>query len=187
MAFSITEIKGALKQGGARPTLFNVELFSPFQSDLNTLSSFMVQSAQLPGSSITPIEVPYFGRKIRVAGDRTFEPWTVTIINDEDFKIRHALETWHHRINTLVGNLNSTGSPAPDNYKKRAAVHQYSKVGDEPIRTYQFEGMFPTEITPIELNWNDTDQIEIFQVTFVYDYFEVTQARGPAAGRTIQG
>jgi hypothetical protein len=186
MAFTISDFKGAMKQGGARPTLFSVELFSPFQNDLNQISSFMVQSAELPGSSISPIEVPYFGRKIRVAGDRTFEPWTVTIINDEDFKIRYALETWHHRINTLASNLNTAGT-APDNYKQRAAVHQYSKVGGEPIRTYQFEGMFPTEITPIAVSWNDTDQIEIFQVTFVYDYFEVTEARGPASGTTVQG
>lgn len=181
MAFSITDIKGALKLGGARPTLFSVELFSPFTNDLNTLSSFMVQSAQLPGSSITPIEVPYFGRKIRVAGDRTFEPWTVTIINDEDFKIRHALETWHHNINTLASNLNTAGRP--ENYKRPAEVHQYSKVGGAPIRTYKFEGMFPTEITPIDVNWNDTDQIEVFQVTFVYDYFEVVGG----TTSTIQG
>jgi hypothetical protein len=183
MAFSITDIKGALRQGGARPTLFSVEIFSPFQNDLNEISSFMVQTAQLPGSSITPIEVPYFGRKIRVAGDRTFEPWTVTVLNDEDFRVRHALETWHHRINTLAGNINNTGSSAPRNYKQQAKVHQYSKAGGEPIRTYQFEGMFPTEISPIDVNWNDTDQIEVFQVTFVYDYFEVVDG----TTSTIQG
>ena len=184
MPFLISDIKSNLKLGGARPTLFRVELNSPFTRDLTETSAFMIQAAQLPGSTISPIEVPYFGRKIRIAGDRTFEPWTVTVMNDEDFKVRHALETWHHRINSLAGNRNTTGSSKPDNYKQQARVYQYSKAGGNPIRTYQFEGLFPTEISPIDLNWNDTDQIEMFQVTFVYDYYEVVT---PGDTNTVQG
>jgi hypothetical protein len=94
-------------------------------------------------------------------------------MNDEDFKVRHALETWHNRINSLSGNLNTTGSSSPTAYKSQASVKQYSKAGGAPIRTYTFYGLFPTEITPIDVNWNDTDTIETFQVTWVYDYYEV--------------
>jgi hypothetical protein len=184
MAYSINDIRAGLKFGGARPTLFRVELTSPFDNNLNTIAAFMVQAAQLPGSTISPIEVPYFGRKMRIAGDRTFEPWTVTVMNDEDFKVRHAIETWHHRVNSLQGNLNTTGGSEPSRYKVQASVHQYSKAGGNPIRTYRFDGMFPTEISPIDVNWNDTDQIELFQVTFVYDYYEVVS---PSNTGTLQG
>jgi hypothetical protein len=94
-------------------------------------------------------------------------------MNDEDFKVRHAIETWHNRINSLSGNLNTTGSSSPTNYKSQAKVKQYSKAGGAPIREYEFFGLFPTEISPIDVNWNDTDTIETFQVTWVYDYYEV--------------
>jgi len=173
MAYSINDIRANLRLGGARPTLFQVELTSPFEAELNQIAPFMIQASSLPGSSISPIDVPYFGRKIRVAGDRTFEPWSVQVMNDEDFKVRHALETWHNRINSLSGNLNTTGSSSPTNYKSQADVKQFSKAGGAPIRTYRFYGLFPTEITPIDVNWNDTDTIEIFQATFTYDYYEV--------------
>jgi hypothetical protein len=175
MAFSITDIRANLKLGGARPTLFEVLLDAPagFDRELTNAGRFMIQASSLPGSTISPIEVPYFGRKIRVAGDRTFEPWSVQVLNDEDFKVRHSLESWHNRINSLAGNLNSTGTSAPANYKAQAEIRQYSKAGGTPIRTYKYFGLFPTEISPIDVNWNDTDTIETFQATFVYDYYEV--------------
>ena len=173
MAYSINDIRANLRLGGARPTLFQVELTSPFDPELNQIAPFMIQASSMPGSSIAPIEVPYFGRKVRVAGDRTFEPWSVQVMNDEDFKVRHAIETWHNRINSLSGNLNTTTSSSPTNYKSQASVKQYSKAGGAPIRIYTFYGLFPTEITPIDVNWNDTDTIETFQVTWVYDYYEV--------------
>ena len=174
MAYSINDIRANLRLGGARPTLFRVRLTTPagFPGDLST-AEFMIQASSLPGSTIAPIDVPYFGRKIRVAGDRTFEPWSVTVMNDEDFKVRHALEQWHNRINSLSGNLNTTGSASPTNYKTQAEVQQFSKAGGAPIRTYRFYGLFPTEIAPIDVNWNDTDTIETFQATFVYDWYEV--------------
>lgn len=174
MAYSINDIRANLRLGGARPTLFRVQLTSPsaIGGDLST-AEFMIQASSLPGSSIGQIEVPYFGRKIRVAGDRTFEPWSVQVLNDEDFKVRHALETWHNRINSLSENVNTTGSSSPTNYKSQADIQQFSKAGGAPIRTYRFYGLFPTEITPIDMNWNDTDTIETFQATFAYDYYEV--------------
>lgn len=181
MTFQISDIKTALAFGGARPTLFNVALTFPGTvpggQAAGDASRFLVESAALPASSIAPIEVPYFGRKIRVAGDRTFEPWTVTVINDEDFKIRHAIEAWHNKINSLRDNLNTFNTSAPESYKVVADVFQYSKTGGPAIRNYKFYGMFPTEVTAIDLNWNDTDTIERFQITFVYDYYEVNSAK----------
>lgn len=177
MSFSIQDIRGQLRLGGARPTLFQVTLSSPFTTELADIGRFMIQATSLPGSEIAPVPVPYWGRKIFVAGDRTFEPWAVSVLNDEDFKVRHALETWHNRINSLSGNLNTTGSSAPSNYKSQAIVQQYGKAGGSPIRTYKFYGMFPISIAPIDLNWAETDSIETFQTTFAYDWYEVVGGR----------
>lgn len=175
MAFKINDIRANLKLGGARPTLFQIELTSPFDSDLNQIAPFMVQATQIPSSTIGAIEVPYFGRKIKVAGDRTFDTWTINVMNDEDFKVRHAMERWHNAINSLSGNLNQTGSSAPNNYKSQAIVKQYAKSDDQrPIREYKFYGIFPTDISTIDLDWNSTDTIEMFSVTFAYDWHDVT-------------
>lgn len=175
MAFSITDIKSHLRLGGARPTLFNVRLTFPNVVSggqaAGTESRFMIQATALPSSTIRPIEVPYFGRKIKVAGDRTFGAWTVSIINDEDFVVRQALEQWHNNINSLEQNLNRTGSSSPETYKVDAEVIQYNKIGDF-IRTYKMHGVFPTEISPIDLAWDKTDEIETFNVTFAYDWYE---------------
>lgn len=173
MAFSINDIRAKLKFGGARPTLFNVRMTAPsvIGGDMSD-AEFLIQASSLPGSNITPIEIPYFGRKIKVAGDREFEPWSVTVMNDEDFKIRQVMENWHNRINSLSGNLNTTGSAAPTNYKAQADILQYSKAGNV-VRAYRFYGMFPTEVSPIEVSWEAQNQIELFNVTFVYDWYEV--------------
>jgi hypothetical protein len=98
-------------------------------------------------------------------------------MNDEDFAVRHAMETWHNKINSLAGNLNTTGSSQPTNYKVQAYIEQFSKAG-QVIRKYQFQGMFPTEISAIDVNWADTDTIEMFQVTFMYDYYEISEGPG---------
>jgi hypothetical protein len=118
------------------------------------------------------IEVPYFGRRIKMAGDRTFADWSVTVINDEDFLIRNAMEEWSNKINSLQGNLRQFGAASPLLYKANAQVTQFSKTGT-PIRTYQFNGIFPSAIAPIDLDWSATDQIEEFTVTFQYDWWEV--------------
>lgn len=120
MAKNITDFKTALKRGGARPNLFRVELNFPskLEGDLGgdpdpatskTQATFLVKAAQLPASSIGVIEVPFKGRMLKVAGDRTFEPWTVTIINDGEFSLRKAFETWSRQINALTENVSSLG------------------------------------------------------------------------------
>lgn len=182
MAFKIEDIRSNLKFGGARPTLFNVVLSNPFDSELIRIAPFMCQATELPSSTVSPIDVPYFGRKIKVAGDRTFEPWRVTVMNDEDFRIRQSLEDWHNKINSMSGNLNTTGSSEPKNYKTNAEVHQYAKSNDTtPVRIYKMFGIFPTDISAISLDWNATNQIQTFGVTFAFDWFEVQGATGTIA------
>ena len=175
MAFRIRDIRSALKGGGARPTLFQVSIFSPFDNGiLGSIAPFMVQATEIPASTIGAIEVPYWGRKIRVAGDRTFEPWRVNVLNDEDFKVRHSLESWHNRINSVEGNLNTTGSASPENYKTTAEVWQFGKANEvNPIRKYKLYGLFPTDISSIDLDWNATNTIETFSTTFSFDWMEV--------------
>lgn len=183
MAFNINDIRSQLTSGGARNSLFQVTIQNPVNSLGDLKVPFMARAAQIPSSSIGFIEVPYFGRKVKLAGDRVFEPWTVTIVNDEDFLIRNSLENWSNAINSLQGNLRTTGSASPLNYKAQAQVTQYSKTGT-PIRQYQFNGIFPTDITAIDLDWNATDQLEEFQVTFQYDWWEVLPGFTGNAGGT---
>lgn len=173
MAFNVQEIRSQLVGGGARPSLFQVTLQNPVNATGDIKSSFMVQAAQIPASTMGIIEVPYFGRKVKIAGDRTFAEWTVTVINDEDFLIRNALEQWSNAINTHETNIRQLGSASPLLYKAQAQVTQFSKSGTA-IREYTFQGMFPSEIGAIELDWNTTDTLETFQVTFQYDWWEVS-------------
>jgi len=185
--FSVTEFKSNLQFGGARSTLFQVQLTAPPQLGLNIdlqKVPFLARSAQIPSSNLGLISVPFFGRIVKMAGDRTFDSWTVTVINDEDFKIRNALETWSNSINNMRGNTR-LGSAANLNYKAQAQVTQYSKTGNT-LRTYNFEGLYPANISAIDLNWQNTDSIEEFQVTFEYDNWVV--APGGATGSIgIQG
>lgn len=173
MAFNVNEIRSQLTLGGARQSLFQVQIQNPANSVADIKVPFMVRTAQIPSSDLGVIEVPYFGRRIKLAGDRVFGDWTVTVINDEDFLIRNAMEEWSNKINSLQGNLRQFGAASPLLYKTNAQVTQFSKTG-VPIRTYTFNGIFPSSVAPIELDWNATDQIEEFTVTFQYDYWEVS-------------
>lgn len=177
MAFNINEMKSQLVYGGARQNLFQVQIDNPANGSAYLKTPFMVTSAQIPSSDLGVIPVFYFGRAMKLAGDRTFPDWTVTIINDEDFLIRNAMEEWSNRINRLERNVREI-----NRYKSTASVTQYAKDGTK-IRTYEFSGLFPSNISPIELDWSTTDQIESFQVTFQYDYWKVgNSATGNAGG-----
>lgn len=181
MAFNVNEIRSQLTLGGARNTLFQVQIQNPANSVADIKVPFMVRAAQIPSSDLGVIEVPYFGRKIKLAGDRTFGDWTVTVINDEDFLIRNAMEQWSNQINSLRGNLRTFGAASPSLYKTNATVTQFSKTG-VPIRTYTFNGIFPQAIATIDLDWNSVDTIEEFTVTFQYDWWEVSGATGNSGG-----
>ena len=173
MAFNIQEIRSQLVLGGARASLFQVQIANPANGVGDIKVPFMVKAAAIPASTLGSIEVPYFGRKIKVAGDRTFAEWTVTIINDEDFLVRNAMEQWMNSINSHAGNIREFGSASPLLYKSNAQITQFSKTG-VPIREYTFNGMFPTEVSTIEMAWETTDAIEEFTVNFQYDFWEVS-------------
>jgi hypothetical protein len=171
MAFNINDFRSNLTGGGARPTLFRIELDIPYgDSSVSRKLTFTAKAASLPASQLETITVPYFGRQIKVAGDRTYPEWTVTIINDEDFIVRRALERWNQAINTPVTNLNESGGPVA--YKQRdASVIQYAKTG-QVLAEYSFRNIFPSNIAAIELSWEQQNTIEDFQVTFQFDLWE---------------
>ncbi len=146
MAFNINEMRSQLTYGGARQNLFQVQINNPANSAGDAKTRFMCQAAQLPGSDLGVIPVFYFGRQMKLAGDRTFAEWTVTIINDEDFLIRNAMEEWSNAINRLQRNVREI-----NRYKSQAQVTQFANDGSK-LRTYEFNGIFPSNISPIELD-----------------------------------
>lgn len=172
MAFSINEIRSQLTYGGARPNLFQVAITNPINPTADLKVPFLCKAASLPETNIGLIEVPYFGRKIKIAGDRTFAEWTTTIINDEDFIIRNALEEWVNTIQSPESNLRELATASPLLYKSQATVTQFGKTG-EVLRVYQFNGIYPQTVAAIDLSWETTDAIEEFTCTWQYDSFEV--------------
>jgi len=172
-SFDINNFKSQLTHGGARQSLFSVQFTNPATTVADIKVPFLVKASSLPEVSLGNYQVPYFGRKINLAGDRQFQPWQVTVINDEDFLIRDALENWSNAINSLQTNIRSAGFNDTLAYKSTAIVNQYDRQGNT-IRTYTFDGIYPQDITAIGLDWNATDQIEEFNVTFQYDYYNVS-------------
>ena len=171
MAFSIEEIKSQLTFGGARQSLFQVQFFNPANSVADIKVPFLARAASLPASNLGTIQVPYFGRFIKLAGDRTFEAWSVTVINDEDFLIRNALEEWMNSINAHAANVRNAGAVAPSSYSVDAYVTQYGKDGTA-IKSYTFVGLFPVDVAPIDLDWGSNDSIEEYAATFAFQYWE---------------
>ena len=178
---NITEFRSRLSGGGARSNLFEVEIGFPegLGIDENLVTDkvpFLVKAAEIPASNLGNIPVPYRGRVLPVAGDRTFDPWTVTIINDTDFIIRDAMEKWSNLINDLQ---TTQGEINPEEYQTAAFVKQLSREGgDNPgpidiLREYRFEGIYPNVVSSIPLDYGATDQIEEFQVTFNYLFYSV--------------
>jgi hypothetical protein len=168
MSFNINEFKSQLVGGGARNSLFQVQITNPITGVADFKMPFMVKAASIPASNLGTMEVPYMGRKIKYPGDRTFEDWQVTIINDEDFLIRNAMEAWSNAINSHASNTRLL----PSQYKSDAQVIQFGKDGT-PIRQYTFQGITPVQIGAIELGWETVDTIEEFTVSFQYDLWTV--------------
>ena len=175
MAFSITEFKSNLKGGGARPSLFTVVLRYPSGVNTSTIpkSEFLVKGASIPTSTIGTYDVFFHGKAIHVAGDRTFETWDTTIINDEDYGIRIALEKWmnlvaDHKLNTRDGGMNLKKEGENASYKQDIYVTQFGKDGKHK-QHYHFLGAFPTTISAIPLDWGTASEIEEYTVTWTYD------------------
>ena len=177
MAFAITDFKSNLTGGGARSSLFEVELSYPSKIKAPTPipSRFLVKGTSIPASTIGAFQVFYHGKALNVAGDRTFDTWETTIINDEDYSIRIAIEQWmdlisNHVLNTRSGEFASTSTFREGegaDYKKRLKVTQHKKSGNEAWH-YHFIGAFPTVLSPITLDWG-TQEIEEYTVTWTYD------------------
>ena len=194
---SITNFRDRLVGGGARPNMFEVNITLPEQvqglGDISQDMRFLVKAAEIPAANIGNIPVPFRGRVLPVAGDRTFDPWTVTVINDAQFNIRDAMEQWSNLINDLqfdVGDIN------PADYQTKAEVFQLSRQSQgsggqsagkggeiiQTLRTYNFEGIYPNAVSSIPLDYGATDQIEEFQVTFNY-LFWTSNLPGVAGGQ----
>jgi hypothetical protein len=166
MAFRINDFKANLAGEGARPTLFDAQINFPNGGASDRNFVFTCRAAQLPGKTFGVIEVPYFGRKLKIAGDQTFAEWTVTVINDESFITRNAFEKWMSGINEHNGNIRT--NPA---YTANAVVKQYTKDGGV-AKTYNFIGMFPSDLAPIDVSWDANDTLEEYTVTLQYQWWE---------------
>ena len=186
---TISQFKSQLIGGGARPNLFEVELTTLPAGIAWPADNFryMCKAAQLPASVIANIDIPFRGRIFKVAGDRTIEPWSITIINDEDFRIRKAMEEWVDLIAKLENNLGATD---PSAYMVNAKVFQLGRgstpssqtnAGDRNavLREYEFIDIFPTSVSSIDLSYDSSDTIEEFTVDFAVQSFAFVDAGGP--------
>jgi len=178
----ITDFKSKLTGGGARPNLFEVELAFPgavgVDNDTLQKARFLVKAAALPASTVAPIDVPFRGRILKIAGDRTFETWTITVINDVDFSIRSAFEKWMNTINKMN---DGTGLTDPEAYQADAYVYQLGRDGGI-LRSYHFYDVFPTNISTIDLSYETTDTIEEFTVELQVQWWEASRGTSPNAG-----
>ena len=185
---SISNFKSALIGGGARPNLFEVELTTLPGGVAWDADNFryMCKASQLPASNIAAIDVPFRGRIFKVAGDRTIETWSVTVINDENFKLRNAFEEWMEVIAKLDNNL---GATLPESYMTNATVYQLGRgsskssknsdgAANAVLKEYEFIDIFPTSISAIDLSYDSSDAIEEFTVDFSVQSYSLTGAGG---------
>lgn len=168
---NINDFKSVMKGGGSRANQFQVTM--PFPGFAGTggetrVMSFLCRATNLPGMTLGEIAVPFRGRQLYIAGDRTFETWTTTIMNDTDFLIRNAMERWSNAINALSDN---SGLENPSDYQVDSFVDQLDRAGST-IKSYTFRGLFPITIAPIELAYDTNDAVEEFEVTYRYQFFE---------------
>lgn len=170
---SISAFKANLQGGGARPNQFSVDLSFPtgITSGFTALAplkgQFMCYAASLPESKIDATNVPYRGRSVFLAGERTFAPWTISIYNDTDFTLRNAFEAWMEYINR---NQDNTGQTNPSKYQTDMGVNQYDR-NNQIVKSYKFVDAFPVEVSPIALDFNNNNTIESFNVTFAYQFW----------------
>ena len=175
MAFKVTDFKSNLRGGGARPSLFYADLDAAFTKlgiPFPNKSQFLIKGTTIPASTLGTYEVFFHGKSVKVAGDRTFDTWDTTIINDEDFGIRHAIENWmelisNHKLNTRDTSITSKLEGENADYKQTLSVTQFGKSG-KGLRKYDFLGAFPTALSTINLDWGTAD-IEEYTCTWTYD------------------
>ena len=197
---TISQFKSALAGGGARPNLFEVQLGSfpeavrsEWDSDKNGELQFMCKASSLPASTMAEVPVPFRGRILKVAGDRTFADWSITVINDEDFLMRTAFEKW---LNAMSNLQDATGVTNPQSYMTDAKVVQLGRgatlgtgqptTGQNAVlRTYNLVDIFPTEVSAIDLSYETSDTLEQFDVTFQMQYFTIGGTSDSSADSVI--
>ena len=192
---TLNDFKNRMSGGGARPNLFECELNFPDAAldggTLNNISDktrFLVKAAQLPGSTINVIDIPFRGRNLKIAGDRTFDPWTITVINDVDFTVRNAFERWMNYMNKHEDN---SGELDPGEYQKDMKVYQLGKAKIKPdmstdgdmqvLKAYAFYGTFPTSISAIDLSYDQADTIEEFTVDLQVQWWDALKTDGTSS------
>jgi hypothetical protein len=185
MTLRIDDFKAALGQGGARANLFRVNMNFPnatIEGTANTafgsgtpeaLSSFMIKTAAMPGRTIGNIPVNFRGRQLKVSGDTTYDDWTITVTNDNNFAVRNAFERWQEAINGAVTNVSGLGVNAAsfNTYVADLEIEQIGRDG-AVIKRYVMKGAWPTTVDPIDVSYDNTDQIEEFGVTLCYQWWE---------------
>ena len=202
---TLSNFKSRLAGGGARNNLFEVTLpsfpgaasdfWGEGENESNTKMSFLCKAAVLPASNVPEIPVAFRGRILKVAGDRTFDPWTVTIINDEDFGLRTSFEAWMNKLSKLN---DATGVTNPTSYMTNAYVKQLGRgkekfatenVGGESsvLRTYKFYDIWPTNVSAIQLSYDTEGTIEEFDVTFAVQYFTIGETEESGSSDDQQG
>ena len=176
---------------GVKPNMFMVDVQFPNSlnktGDDQQLINVLCKSAALPGSSLGVIEVPFRGRTVKIAGDRTFDTWTATFFNDKDFKLRSFFEEWANQLNTHEGNTAPLFTPSRDGYMADLFVKQLEKdsgAEGSVLRTYKLHHCFPTNVSPIDLAYDSNDQIEEFTVEWQYSFFT---ASGDGARSEVSG
>ena len=186
MASTISNFKSQLKGGGARPNLFEVDVTcaTGWLDEAEREFKFLCKATSMPTQTIGSVDVPFRGRILKVAGDRTFEPWSVTVINDESFDIRQSFEQWQELINGITS---GNGKVEPSAYMSQGTIRQLGRTqigsrdpgsaggagqGGDVLYTYTVRDIWPSEIGSIDLSYDSSDAIEEFTVTFQIQFFQ---------------
>lgn len=177
MAFNVQSFRSQLAYDGARPNQFRVEMNFPavlgVAANVQEKFAFMCKGAEIPDIRQGVITEHYYGAPVKIPGDKDFDDWTVTIINDEDFLIRETIEKWSGLLRSHGTNVRDTSMMHSSGYSVDAQVTQFSKAGENfPIKKYKFVGLWPNRLGPIELRWDENNRIEEFAVTFSYIWWE---------------
>lgn len=180
MAFNVSEFRSKMALDGARPNLFKVSI-SPLSNYFgnSTNLEYFVKSAQIPGSTVGVVTQDYMGRQVKFAGNRTFNDWTMTVLNDENFSYRSQLENWMNGINGHISNVRKDGGQA--SYVQTVTITQLAKT-NVAARTYTLYNAFPTDISSIDLDWGSNDTIEEYTVTFAYDWWQASNGNSLTGG-----
>ena len=174
--FKISNFIESVSFDGARPNLFEIS-FSEQATSVGEIFTFRAESTSIPGSSIGTASAYFFGREVKFAGNRRFDNWTVQVLVDEgDYAKgpRYYLESWMNKLNGHVENKRAEGfvAPSPSGYHRDGTIKHYGKLGGTPIAEYKMVQCFPIDISPINLGWDQNDQIERFSVTFAMQWWE---------------